>query len=302
VPDPLDTLQQALSDRYRVVRELGRGGMAAVYLVEDLKNRRQVALKVLLPELAQTLGAQRFLREIEVAARLTHPNILPLHDSGEAEGLLYYAMPYVEGESLRDRMNREKQLPIDEALQITREVADALATAHSRGVIHRDIKPENILLEEGHAVVSDFGIARAIGEAGGEKLTQTGLAIGTPAYMSPEQTGGDHDIDGRSDIYSLGCVTYEMLVGEPPVTGPTPQAILARKLSEPTPGIQTVRETVPDAVEEAVLRALAKVPADRFATMREFADALVAPPSAKQGPIPSPRRRRLTAAGRDRAA
>jgi Tol biopolymer transport system component len=269
-----DRLGAALADRYVIERELGRGGMAVVYLADDLKHHRRVALKVLLPDLAASLGGQRFLREIEIAATLAHPNILPLYDSGEADGLLYYVMPFVEGESLRDRLAREQQLPIADALQIVREVADALGYAHGLSVIHRDIKPENILLEAGHAVVSDFGIARAVSAAGTATLTETGFAVGTPAYMSPEQATGSKEIDARSDIYALGCVLYEMLSGETPYTGPTPQAILAKKLSEPLPRVSVVRETVPAAVEAALSKALAKAPADRFPTAHEFATAL----------------------------
>ncbi len=272
--DFLHQLQAALADRYAIERELGHGGMAVVFLAHDLKNNRQVAIKVLRPELAAALGAERFLREITIAAQLHHPHILPLYDSGEAAGFLYYVMPFVEGESLRDRLERETQLPLEDALQITREVADALSYAHSRDVVHRDIKPENILLESGHAIVADFGIARAITAAGGEKLTNTGLAIGTPSYMSPEQASGEHRLGAPSDIYSLGCVAYEMLAGEPPYTGPTAQAIMARRLSEPVPSLRVVRETVPAGVEQAIVRALAKVPADRFATAAQFSDAL----------------------------
>lgn len=273
--DLVDRLQAALAGRYTLERELGRGGMATVYLAQDLKHHRPVAVKVLRPELAAALGADRFLREIEIAARLTHPHILPLHDSGEAAGFLYYVMPYMAGESLRDRLNREKQLPVEDALQISREVADALSYAHSLGLVHRDIKPENVLFEAGHAVVSDFGIARAITAAGGEKLTETGIALGTPAYMSPEQASGDAQLDGRSDLYSLGCVLYELLAGEPPYTGPTAQAIIARRLTEPVPALHTVRETVPVHVERAIRTALAKAPADRFGTAAQFAQALV---------------------------
>jgi len=214
--DILDRLEAALAERYRIERELGSGGMATVYLAEDLKHHRQVAIKVLRPDLAAVLGSYRFLREIEIAAKLTHPHILPLHDSGEADGFLYYVMPYVAGESLRDRLNREKQLPIDDSLKLASEVADALGFAHEHNVIHRDIKPENILLEAKHAVVADFGVARAIEEAGQTRLTETGIAIGTPAYLSPEQASGERELDGRSDIYALGCVLYEMLAGEPP--------------------------------------------------------------------------------------
>ena len=249
--------------------------MATVYLAEDLRHSRKVAIKVLHPELAAALGPERFLREIRIAARLRHPHIVPLYDSGTADGLLYYVMPYVEGESLRDRLRRERQLPVDEALGIAREVADALAHAHERELIHRDIKPENILLEGGHVLVADFGIARAVGSAADTQLTATGLAIGTPAYMSPEQALGDAAADARSDIYALGCVLYEMLAGEPPYTGATPQAIMARRLSEPVRSLRTVRETVPDRIERAVMRALARVPADRFRSVTAFRDALV---------------------------
>ena len=280
------TLAAALADRYRLERELGQGGMATVYLAEDLKHRRKVAVKVLRPELAAALGPDRFLREIETTASLRHPNILPLYDSGatgargggaEGQSFLYYVMPYVEGESLRDRLNREKQLPIAEALLIAREVADALGYAHSRGVIHRDIKPENILLERGHAIVADFGIARAASAAGGGRLTQTGMAIGTPVYMSPEQSVGEADLDGRSDLYSLGSVLYEMLAGEPPYTGTTAQAIVAKRFREPVPQISTLRQTVPPGLEATLTRVLAKSPVDRFATAEEFSAALLAP-------------------------
>jgi serine/threonine-protein kinase len=307
--DLLARLAAALADRYTLDRELGHGGMAVVFLAEDLKHHRRVALKVLPPELAQVLGAERFLREIEIAARLAHPHILPLHESGEAGGFLYYVMPYVEGESLRDRLNRETQLPLADALQITREVADALAYAHSLGVIHRDIKPENILLQAGHAVVSDFGIARAIDAAGRERLTEsyrrawaerfyqleglldemTGVVLGTPLYMSPEQALGQSKVDARSDIYALGCVLYEMLAGEPPFTGPTPQAILARKSAGAVPQLSLIRESVPLGVERAIGRALARVPADRFATATEFLAAL----SEASPPQPPPRVGRL---------
>ncbi len=270
----LPRLQAALADRYVIERELGRGGTATVYLAHDLKHDRAVALKVLRPELAAALGPARFLREIQIAARLTHPHILPLHDSDEAGGFLFYVMPYVEGESLRDRLTRERQLPLEDVLQISREVADALSYAHSHDVVHRDIKPENILFEAGHAVVSDFGIARAITAAGGEKLTETGFTVGTPGYMSPEQAAGGAELDRRSDVYSLGCVLYEMLVGEPPFTGPSAQAILARQSLEPVPRLRTVRDTVPESLEQVVRKALAKLPADRFATVGQFAEAL----------------------------
>src|SRR2546430_1085361 len=268
-------LQTALAERYAIERELGQGGMAVVFLARDLKHRRAVAIKVLRPELAMALGADRFLGEIQTVAALAHPHILPLYDSGEAAGFLYYVMPYVEGESLRDRLTREKQLPLEDALRIAGEVATALSYAHSRGVVHRDIKPENILLEAGQAVVSDFGIARAITAAGGERLTQTGLTVGTPGYMSPEQAAGERELDGRSDVYSLACVLYEMLAGNPPFLGTSARAILARQSLDPVPRLRTVRETVPEEFERAVVKALAKAPADRFATATQFAEALV---------------------------
>ena len=284
-----DTLQNALGTAYLIERELGRGGMAIVYLARDRKHDRLVALKTLRPELLPALGPERFLREIQIAARLQHANILPLHDSGEAEGLLYYVMPYVEGESLRARLEREGQLPIEDALDIARQVAGALAYAHSRGVVHRDIKPENILLDGNHALVADFGIARAITEAGGERLTETGLAVGTAAYMSPEQAAADPRVDGRSDIYALGCVLYEMVTGEPPFRGATAQAVIARKLTDPVPPLRTVRDSVTEAVEQVVLKALARTPADRFATAGHFADALEK--AGRESPAPAGHRR-----------
>ncbi len=273
--DLSERVRTSLAGRYTIERELGRGGMATVYLARDLKHDRPVALKVLRPELALTLGADRFLREIQVTAHLTHPNILPLLDSGRADEFLYYVTPYVEGESLRSRLNREKRLPVDEALRLATEVAGALDYAHRHQIVHRDIKPENILLEDGQAVVADFGIARAIHAAEGERLTETGLAVGTAAYMSPEQAAGERDVDGRSDMYSLGCVLYEMLAGEPPFTGPTAQAVLAKRFAEPVPHVRTLRDTVPDAVERALQRALARAPVDRFATAAQLASALV---------------------------
>src|SRR5213594_2987006 len=281
MPDLLAVLRDALADRYAVERELGRGGIATVFLAEDLKHRRPVAIKVLHPDLAAAVGADRFLREIEVAARLQHPHILPLYDSGAAAGFLYYVMPYVEGESLRDRLEREKQLSLEDTLRIAGEVAGALAYAHSHGVVHRDIKPENVMLSGGSAVVADFGIARAVTAAGdARQLTQTGTVIGTPAYMSPEQATGSAEIDGRSDQYSLACVVYEMLVGEPPFTGPTAQAVLARHSLDMVSPPSIVRATIPDAVEEAILRALSKLPADRYATAALFAEALNTPSAA----------------------
>ena len=275
----LARLATVLADRYRVERELGAGGMATVYLAHDLKHDREVALKVLHPDLGAALGADRFLSEIKTTARLQHPHILPLLDSGEAgggdsTGLLYYVMPFVRGETLRARLERERQLPVDDALRIARECADALHHAHSHGIIHRDIKPENILLQDGHAVVADFGIALAVQSAGGARMTQTGLSLGTPQYMSPEQAMGEKTIDARSDIYSLGAVTYEMLTGEPPFTGASVQAIVAKVLTERPVPVSTTRDTVPPGLERAVLRSLAKLPADRFATAKAFADAL----------------------------
>jgi serine/threonine protein kinase/tetratricopeptide (TPR) repeat protein len=272
--DQLERLKAALADRYQIERELGSGGMATVYLAQDLKHERQVAVKVLRPELAAALGSERFLREIQIAANLNHPHIVPLHDSGESDGSLYYVMPYVEGETLRDRIEVEGQLPLEDALQIAREIASALSYAHSHDVIHRDIKPENVLLSAGEAVVADFGIARAITEAGGEHLTETGISIGTPAYMSPEQASGEHKLDGRSDIYSLGCILYEMLVGDPPFAASTPQAIIARKVAESVPSLRVVRETVPETVEDVVMRMLAKTPADRQTTALQLAEEL----------------------------
>jgi serine/threonine-protein kinase len=277
LPETPDLLTAALADRYRVERELGRGGMATVYLARDLRHDRPVALKVLRPELAASLGPERFLQEIRIAARLQHPHILPVHDSGEAGGRLWYTMPYVEGESLRQRLMREGPLPLDQAERIALQVLGALGYAHAHGVIHRDIKPENILLEGDQAVVADFGVARALTAAGEDRLTETGLTLGTPAYMSPEQAGGSRELDGRSDLYALACVLYEMLAGQPPFVGVTAQQLLARHAMDPVPPLRTVRATVPEGVEQSVLRALAKVPADRFRTAAEFAQALTAP-------------------------
>jgi serine/threonine-protein kinase len=269
----LNRLQASLADRYRIERELGHGGMATVYLAHDLKHDRPVALKVLRPDLAQVLGAERFLREIRLCGRLQHPHIVVVHDSGDADGQLWFTMPFIEGETLRSRLLREGQLPIADALRITREVADALHYAHQQGVIHRDIKPENILLSGPHALVADFGIARALPGESDERLTESGISLGTPQYMSPEQGVAQRDIDSRTDIYSLGCVLYEMLTGEPPYTGPNPQAILAKRLTEPIPHVRTGRD-VSLALERTVTRALAKSPVDRFATAADFAGAL----------------------------
>ena len=275
-----ERLELALAGRYEVVRELGRGGMSVVFLARDLRHSREVAIKVLRPELAATLGTERFLREIQVAAALAHPHIVPLFDSGEAGGCLFYVMPYVPGESLRERLQREGHLPVAEAVALTREVADALDFAHRAGVVHRDIKPENILLQAGHAVVADFGIARAIRAAADSRMTSGGVAVGTPHYMSPEQAAGDEHIDGRSDIYSLGCVTFEMLVGAPPFSGTTPQEVLAQKLVGDKPRLAAL-QTVPVAVGQAVKRALARWPDDRFATAAEFGAAMAASGSTR---------------------
>jgi serine/threonine-protein kinase len=279
-------VRKALATRgYNVERVLGEGGMATVYLATDVKHHRHVAVKVMRPDLAATLGAERFLREVEIAAQLNHPNILPVHDSGNADGVLYYVMPYVDGESLHERIKRETQLPVDEALRIAREVGEALAYAHSRRIVHRDIKPANIMLSAGHALVADFGIARAVG-GGGSAITQTGFAVGTPQYMSPEQASGSAAVDGRSDIFALGCVLYEMLAGEPPFTGPTPQAIVTRSMTEPPRSLTTTREGVSPAVEAVVIRSLTKNPADRWQTAADFAKALgAAEDQVRLGPI-----------------
>ena len=272
--DAFRRLTAALADRYRIERELGQGGMATVYLAHDLKHDRQVAIKVLRPELAAVIGAERFLSEIKTTANLQHPHILPLHDSGEADSFLFYVMPYVEGESLRDRLAREKQLPIADAVRIAAEVASALDYAHRHNVVHRDIKPENILLHDGSALVADFGIALAASKAGGTRMTETGMSLGTPTYMSPEQAMGEREITARSDVYALGCVTYEMLVGEPPFSGPTAQAIVAKVMTAEPAGLTGQRKTIPPQVEAAVFTALEKLPADRFASAAEFAEAL----------------------------
>ena len=275
--DPTSRLAAAIADRYRLERELGQGGMATVYLAQDLRHERRVAVKLLKPELSAILGGERFLNEIRVTANLQHPHILPLYDSGSADGLLYYVMPYVEGESLRDRLTRETQLSVDEAVDITRAIAGALDYAHRHRVVHRDIKPENILLHEGQPTVADFGIALAVTNAGGSRLTETGLSLGTPHYMSPEQATGSRVVDGRSDIYSLACVAYEMLAGEPPHTGPTARAIIAKIVTEPVARLTLARPTVPLHVESAIQKALEKLPADRPQSAAAFADALARP-------------------------
>ncbi len=278
MPDALNNLQVALADRYRIERELGEGGMATVYLAEDLRHERRVAIKVLRPELSAIIGAERFIREIKTIAALQHPHILGLIDSGEISGTAYYVMPYVEGESLRDRLNREKQLPVAEATRIAAEVAGALDYAHRHGVIHRDIKPENILLHDGQALVADFGIALAVSSAGGStRMTETGMSLGTPTYMSPEQAMGEREIGPASDVYAVGCVTYEMLTGDPPFTGSTAQAIVARVVTEAPRSLTSQRRTIPANVEAAVLTALQKLPADRFDSAKAFVEALQDP-------------------------
>ncbi|MBY0491870.1 MAG: protein kinase [Gemmatimonadaceae bacterium] len=275
----IEALRTALAGRYDLQRELGAGGMATVYLAQDVRHGREVAIKVMRPEIAQSVGAERFLREIQLAARLSHPHILPLFDSGDADGMLYYVMPRVRGRSLRDRLDEVAVLPVPEAVRVATEVAEALHHAHAHGVIHRDIKPENILLQDGHALVADFGIGRAVGELGGETLTQAGASLGTPTYMSPEQAVGD-PVDGRSDLYALGCVLYEMLVGEPPFTGPTVQAVIAKRFVQTPADVAGLREGIPKPVARAVQRALARTSVDRFETGAAFAEALRAPDEA----------------------
>jgi serine/threonine protein kinase/Flp pilus assembly protein TadD len=273
---PLERIRGAFSDSYTIDRELGRGGMATVYLAQDAKHERLVALKVLHPDLTASLGPDRFLREIKLAARLNHPHILPLHDSGEASGFLYYVMPYVEGESLRERLDRDHQLPIEEAVHHTRAIASALDYAHRQGIVHRDIKPENVMLYEGEAMVMDFGIAKAVSSAGSDTITQTGMMIGTPAYVSPEQAAGEPNLDGRSDQYSLGCVLYEMLSGERPFTGATPQAVMTKRFTETVKPVRTIRSTVPEPVAKALSRAMSVDAGARYKTAAQFAQALAA--------------------------
>src|SRR5438046_8791286 len=277
--DQRDRLNAALAGRYVIERELGSGGMATVYLAHDVEHHRRVAVKVLRPEVAAALGPDRFLREVEIAARLNHPHILALYDSGKANGFLFYVMPYVAGESLRHRLAREKQLPVEEALGITRDIASALGHAHAQNVSHRDLKPETILLYEGEAMVADFGIALAVSAAAGERLTQTGLAVGTPEYMSPEQSVGERALDARSDVYSLACVLYEILAGEPPYSGATAQVLIAKRLVDPVPAVRRLRAAVPVGVEQALTKALATVTADRCGWAPAFAE----PPATTAG-------------------
>jgi len=285
MPEQPNDIQSALGQRYTIERELGRGGMATVYLARDRKHNRELAVKILHPHLAANLGPERFLREIQIAASLNHPHILTLIDSGEAGGYLYYVMPFVEGESLRQRMNREGVLAPEDAVTITRQVASALSYAHGRGVVHRDIKPENVMLHEGGAIVTDFGIAKAIDAADAESLTQTGTAVGTPAYMSPEQAGGETELDGRSDLYSLACMLYEMLVNEPPFSGPTPQAVLVRRLTSTPPRLRTTRPDLSPTLDEALAKALEREPDKRYQTVSHFSRAL---PAAGAATPPQP--------------
>jgi eukaryotic-like serine/threonine-protein kinase len=300
-PDRLHALRDALADRYRIEREIGAGGMATVYLAHDLRHDRNVALKVLRPELAAVLGAERFVQEIRTTAQLQHPHILPLFDSGTADGFLYYVMPFIDGETLRNKLDRERQLGIDEAVRIAREVADALDYAHRHGVIHRDIKPENILLHDGRPVVADFGIALAVSAAAGGRMTETGLSLGTPHYMSPEQATAEREITARSDIYSLGCVLYEMLAGDPPHVGATAQQIIMKIIAEEAQPVTRLRRSVPPEVADAVAIALEKLPADRWSAAREFADALAGerrrrPQRAARPTSPVPPRKRVATA------
>jgi serine/threonine protein kinase/Flp pilus assembly protein TadD len=287
MPELVDRLRSALADRYRVEREVGRGGMSTVFLAQDLRHDRPVALKVLHPQLAVSLGPDRFLREIQIAARLQHPHIVPLYDSGRTDDLLYYVMPYVEGESLRQRLERDKALAVEEAVRIARGVAAALDYAHRQQVVHRDIKPENVMLHEGEPLVTDFGIAKAVTAAAAQSLTQTGTAVGTPAYMSPEQAAGEAELDGRSDIYSLGAMLYEMVTGVTPFSGPTVQAILARLFTDPVPPLRDRRPDVPDWLDQVAVKALAKNPSERYATAAQFAQALATPGAATPPGMPA---------------
>ncbi|MGH7472102.1 MAG: serine/threonine-protein kinase, partial [Longimicrobiales bacterium] len=291
----LSRVSKALAGRYTIERELGSGATATVYLARDERHNRSVAIKVLNPEVGSVLGADRFLREIETVARLHHPHILPLFDSGSSDDLLWFVMPHVAGETLRQRLERERQLSIEDATTLACEIADALAYAHQNGVMHRDIKPENILLSSGHALVADFGLTRALHESEDEsRITRTGVSLGTPQYMSPEQAAGQRDIDGRSDIYALGCVLFEMLTGRAPFVGPTIQSIVAQHLTAPPPALQSLRSTVPHHLSDTLQRALAKTPADRFADAAKFAEALRS--GAARGTVAKqPRRARVVA-------
>jgi serine/threonine protein kinase len=285
--DPITRLMAALAERYQIQRELGAGGMATVYLAQDLRHHRAVAVKVLRPELAQTLGPERFLREIEIAAQLHHPHILPLYDSGEADGFLFYVMPYEEGRSLRDRLTREGELPIPEAVRVLRDVVDALAHAHQHGVVHRDIKPENILLSGHHALVTDFGVAKAVSEATGRHhLTTTGVALGTPAYMAPEQAAADPHLDARADIYAVGVVAYELLTGHPPFLGPTPQEVLVSHMMETPEPVTVYRPAIPPALAAVVMKCLEKSRADRWQSANELLPQLEAMLTPSGGPAP----------------
>jgi serine/threonine-protein kinase len=279
---PISRLNAALERRYRIEREIGEGGMATVYLADDLRHERKVALKVLKPELAAVVGAERFLAEIKTTANLQHPHILPLYDSGQADSYLFYVMPYVQGETLRERLDRERQLPVDEAVRIATAVAGALDYAHRHGVVHRDIKPANILMQDGQPVVGDFGIALAVGTAGGARLTETGLSVGTPYYMSPEQATGDQAVGPASDTYALGCVLYEMLVGDPPFMGSTAQAVLGQIIAGASVSATQKRKSIPLHVDSAIRKALEKLPADRFTSAQQFAGAL-GDPSFRHG-------------------
>jgi serine/threonine-protein kinase len=276
----LPTFREIFSEHYEIEAELGRGGMATVWLARDPKEDRRVAIKVLKPDLAAAVGAERFRREIEIARTLTHPHILPVYESGEVRGRLFYAMPYISGENLRDRLERERQIPLDEAVRLAVEVAGALGFAHKHDILHRDIKPENILLQDGHAIVADFGIARVVGASAGAALTQTGMSVGTPTYMSPEQALADKGVDARTDQYALACVLYEMIAGQPPFVGATMQVLIVKHTMEPVPSLRTIVPAMTKPLEDVIFRALAKAPAERFATMEEFAAALQAPEAA----------------------
>lgn len=284
----VDRLSESLADRYTIEREIARGGMATVYLAVDQKYDRHVAVKVIFPDIASSISGRRFLREIEITAHLAHPNVLPLLDSGEAGGFLYHVTPYMEGETLADRLKRERQLPIADAVRIAREVADALDYAHTEGIVHRDVKPENIILSKGHALIGDFGVARAIDVGGGERLTQTGIILGSPAYMSPEQASGERNLDGRSDIYALGCVVYEMLCGEPPLIGRTSMSTMARRIKQTPGSLRVVRDSIPPGMDKTICKALSRLPADRFARAKEFGEALAITMSGAPMPTPYP--------------